>query len=424
MKKKKIGLMCIIIAGVVVLTMNSQALGKARYEGITLTYLATSPMVTSDLDREFEKLTGAKIEVITVSWPDLHPKLVTSFAAKSPTPDLYIAPDEWSGEFGKAGWFVPLEDHITEEDKTDVLQIAWDMYTYEGHLTALPQMVMPVIMFCNKKMLSEAGYEPAETWDEFVSQSKTLMATGMARFGITWPLLSGDDMSFDVFHVILLSMGGQLFDKNGNPVFNNKTGIEALQFFVDTLYKSRVASRTSVEVEKMESLRPFMAGENPYNLNWQFMYPITIDPEKSAVAEYSKYCLVPRKKSDISITGFVGGGALGINPYSKHIEAAIEYARFIVDKEKAIENFQKKGWMPWWKSFYVDPRGVAVEPQLPMLLKQMQRSTYRPSLSWYAEFAETMRTELAKAYLEERSPKDVLDSTAKIVKEKLEEYGW
>lgn len=391
------------------------------YEGITLHYLTTAPMVTADLDTEFEELTGCHIEVETVAWPDLHPKLVTALSAKSSTPDLFIMPDEWTYEFGKAGWLTPIEDYYTETELTNIMPAVREMYGYDGHLIAFVQMVMPFIMFYNEDMLNRAGFEPAETWDEFESQCEAMMDAEICKYGITWPLLSGDDMSSEIFYNILLASGAKIFDEAGNPVFNDDTGVETLQFIMDTLYTSKIASPTSIEVEKMESLRPFMAGENPYNLNWQFMYPITVS-EDSEIAEYSKYCLIPSEPG-VEITNLIGGGGFSINPYCEYKDAAAAYGKFILGY--ALKNFREKSWIPQWISVCESPETLEIDPQLPTILAQINKGFARSKLelSWYAEFNEIVRTGLAPAWGGEESAKVALDSTVDTVKAKLEEYG-
>jgi multiple sugar transport system substrate-binding protein len=279
-------------------------------------------------------------------------------------------------------------------------------------------------MFYNEKILTDAGFKPATTWDEFVEQCKTLQEKGIVKYGITWPLLSGDDISYECWASQFLSRGGTFFDEKGEPIFNNEIGVEALQFLVDSIYTLKIASPTSIEVEKMACLHPFMAGENAYNWNWQFMYPITKDPSTSKIVEYSKYCLIPSKPG-AKYTGFIGGGGISVNPYSKNKEAAIAYAKFITSKEHSLKLLKEKGWLPWWKSVYEMPEAKEIEPQLPIILKQLEKSFARGwlKISWYAEFAETIRLEISKAWLKEKTAKEALDSAVSAIKEKLKEYG-
>ncbi|HHY47993.1 MAG TPA: sugar ABC transporter substrate-binding protein [Firmicutes bacterium] len=413
-----------ILTGVLAITCVATAFSWAagrEFEGVKLTYVTTSPMVTSNLDKEFEKQTGAKVEVTTVAWPDLHTKLVTTFSAKSPNIDLFIFPDEWTEEFGKAGWYVPLERYLDSAEKSDISPAYIELYAYRGHLAGFPIMAMPMLLFYNEKMLSDAGFKPAATWQELKEQSIAMQKAGICKYGVTWPLLSGDDMSFDTFHTLLLANGGTLFDKSGNPAFNSEKGLETLQFIVDSLYSSKFASPTSIQVEKLESLNPFMAGENPYNLNWQFMYGMTTSSQTSAIWKYSKCTTVPSRPG-VAKTGIIAGAALGINPYSKHKEAAIAYAKFIFAKENALRNFKEKGWLPGWRSFYKDPDALATDPQLPIYLAQIEKSAVRPKITWYTEFAELMRLELSRAWLRECTPKKALEAAEQKVKAKIAQY--
>ncbi len=424
MYKSKIGLIALVSVAVsFTLLISSTALSQETqetYEGVELQYVTTSPMVTEGLDKEFEKLTGAKVNVTSVSWPDLHAKLVVPFATKQSVPDIFMFPEEWIGEFGEAGWFLPIENSLSKEEKAQLVPGVRNMYTYKGHLAAFAEMAMPVIMFYNKKMLDEGGFEPAKTWDEFANQSRTLKAAGMAEYGITWPLATGYTFSIEgPFTSMLLSQGGSVFDDEGNPIFNSELGVRTLQFIIDTLFELEIADPISMQADKRECLIPFMQGENPYNFNYQFMYAITTNPADSSIAEYSKYALNPGAPG-VDITGFAAGGALGINPNSKHKEAAIAYAKFITSKENVLTNFEKRGWMPWWSSFYDDPKALAIEPQLPILKAQLERSRLRPgaNYSWYPEFGKIMRLEVSRAWLDkEVTAKEALDDAVKKVSE-------
>jgi len=428
-KKEKINMRRLLVAVTIIVSLcvfiSQTVLAEKIFEGVELQYVTTSPSITADLDREFEKLTGAKVNVISVAWPDLHSKLVVPLASKQSTPDLFMFPDEWIGEFGSAGWFVPVDNYLTEGERSDLFAPAVALYTYNGQIVAWPTQIMMLTMFYNEKMLSKAGYEPAKTWDEFIDQSKAMQASGLAKYGTTWPLGPNSTLSFEgPFYSYYLSEGGSIIDEKGDPIFNNEKGVRALQWTVDTIFKFKIANPSSVEIDKRECLIPYMKGENPYNLNWQFMYPLTTNPETSSIAEYSKYCLVPVSKLGATVTGLSLGGAIGVNPYSKNKDAAIAYAKFITSKKNALKNFKEKGYLSWWNSFYNDPETRVIEPQIDILKTQLERSIPRPFKfnPWYAEYANIMGIEISKAWEEGISPKEILDNAVKKITELSNSY--
>jgi len=419
-----ISIILIIIAGIVGYFAGSQAapvvtVAKKPFEGVTITYLTTSPMVTPDLDRLFEELTGAKVEVVSVSWPDLRPKLVTALTTKSSDPDVYILPDEWVLEFGDNGWLEPLDQYIPKERLDDMLEIHRGMYTYKGHIIGAPIMVMPMIMFYNEKILRDAGFDkPPSTWEELLEMSTSLKEKGIVDYSITWPLLSGDDMLTDVFLTVLLSSGGRIVDEEGNPAFNDEHGLWALNFIVNTIYEYKIAPETSFECEKMEALRPFMTGENAFNINWQFMVAMARSAE-SKVAEYVRYAPIPVKKGETpKYTGLAAGGALAVNPYSDAKEAAIAYVLFITDPAFSLKLFAERGWLPAWKSFYENPAAKQIEPQIDVLLEQLSKSYARgwTGIKDWAKFSEIIRLTISKVWLEGVEPQEVLNSAAEQAK--------
>lgn len=428
-KKLKINMRNLLVAVAIILSLcvftSQTILAERIFEGVELQYVTTSPAVTADLDRAFEELTGAKVSVVSVAWPDLHSKLVVPLASKQSTPDLFIFPDEWIGEFGSAGWFVPIDNYLTEEEKADLFPPAVALYTYNGQTVAWVTQIMMLTMFYNEKMLSKAGYEPAKTWDEFTDQSKAMQASGLAKYGTTWGLGPNSTLSFEgSFYSHYLSEGGSIINEKGDPIFNNEKGVRALQWIMDTIFKFKIANPSSVEVDKRESLIPYMKGENPYNFNWQFMYPLTINPEASSVAEYSKYCLLPVTKLGATVSSLSCGGAIGVNPYSKNKDAAMAYGKFITSKKNALKNFKEKAYLSWWSSFYNDPETRVIEPQIDILKTQLERSIPKPFKfnPWYAEYSSMMCIEISKAWNERISPKEILDNVVKKITELSNSY--
>ena len=90
--------------------------------------------------------------------------------------------------------------------------------------------------FYNADMLKRAGIaQPPRTWDELVSQSKTLMSKGIAKFGLAgfwkaeWALMND-------FHFFIYTYGGQIVDRKGNLLFNKDPNtLAAMQEMVKLL---------------------------------------------------------------------------------------------------------------------------------------------------------------------------------------------
>ena len=385
-----------------------------------LKLVLTSPMITSDLDQEFEQLSGTKIEAESTAWPDLAPKYTTTFASKSDAFDIAMIDESFTSIFGKAGWYVPLDDLLSAQDRTKAIGAYIDLYTWQGHLVAMPYMAMPYMLFYNSKILSDAGLKPATTWDEMAKQSMQLKKAGVIDYGITWPLLSGDDMSSETWGVVLMSMGGKLFDDKGQPAFDSPAGLKALQFVIASLYKDKWANPASVEVEKQEALKSFMTGKDLYNVNWDFLYPMTIDSQQSSIADYSKLAPIPTSGNP-RYSSWISGAGLVVNPYisADRQKIARDYIKFIIRPDHALSLLKTKGWLSMWKEMYTNPEAIKINPYLLTLQAQLQKSAARPNAPWYREFNEILRLGLAPAFGGKMSAQEALDSVQAKVLERM-----
>ena len=81
-------------------------------EGVTVNIVTfTGPQIAEPLQRRapnFEKLTGAKVQVITVPFADFFNKLLTDFATGTNSYDATVFAPQWMGDFIEPGYLEPL----------------------------------------------------------------------------------------------------------------------------------------------------------------------------------------------------------------------------------------------------------------------------------------------------------------------------
>src|SRR3954471_10861414 len=125
MKKTATGVLSVLLASAAALLSGAaQAAGPQRFDGVDINVVTfTGPQIAEPLQRrapDFEKLTGAKIHVITVPFSDLYNKLLTDVATGTNSYDAFVFDPQWMGDFVPPGY---LED-LTARVKTDK-RIAW-----------------------------------------------------------------------------------------------------------------------------------------------------------------------------------------------------------------------------------------------------------------------------------------------------------
>ena len=149
----------------------------AQFEGVEADIVTfTGPQIAEPLQRrapEFEAMTGAKINVITVPFPDLYQQIFTDVSTGSNSYDGFVFAPQWLVDYVAPGY---LED-LTERIGSDA-DIQWDdvapffrdfSSTYQGSTYTLPLDGDFQMVYYRTDVLSEIGMEPPQTWDDYLA---------------------------------------------------------------------------------------------------------------------------------------------------------------------------------------------------------------------------------------------------------------
>lgn len=137
-----------------------------------------------------------------------------------------------------------------------------DRYTYDGTVYGIPYDAQPeAMLFYNPALFDEAGIDyPTNTWnwDDLLAAATKLTKTDnqgdVVQYGF-------DTTTWEYF---LYGGGGALVDDVRNPtqsLLDSQESIDAMQFYVDLMYTSKVmpsASRVWVGVERIRRSLPLV----------------------------------------------------------------------------------------------------------------------------------------------------------------------
>jgi multiple sugar transport system substrate-binding protein len=316
------------------------------YDGTELNFLiccATAPQFAALNKRseEFTELTG-----ITVNWADspfgeFQSKIIAEVTAGSPAFDLIAYVDAWGPSI--ENYLLPLEGHIEED--------GWDLENYpnayleagkgyrDGVRYGIPLRGHPFMMFYREDIFEELGLEPPTTWAELEEASEAILAAGLtdAEGSPIYPIsmyygIWGGQNIF-VWESMLWSNGGDLFDENYEPIFNNAEGVEATQRYIDFLNKG-YTSPSTVAFNEQEANAEYNQGRAAMFTGWWWMYSRGTDCESNPaeVCENAGFAKVP---------GWEGKGTssyghiwqTGINKFSRNQDAAWEYMKFFLNED-------------------------------------------------------------------------------------------
>ncbi len=170
-------------------------------------------------------------------WPDMRTKILADFAAGTP-PDLLEG--GWAQEFARAGYLQSLQPYIERDGQEMGFPADWVPNTVQNDLVngesyAIQNHLTSILLFYNRTMLSDAGYnEPPTTWDEFLKVAQATTQGNVFGFApnqvasYSWPWLLQNRVRY--------------YDPEQNVIdLDNEAAYEALQFQADLIHEHNVA---------------------------------------------------------------------------------------------------------------------------------------------------------------------------------------
>ena len=169
------------IAGAVFALASSMNAEAGEFDGVTVNIMTQTGAIQEPLQRrapEFEKLTGAKINVIAVPFSDLYQKVLTDWASGTNSVDAAVFAPQWMVDYVSGGYLEDLGPRIAKDPK-----IKWDEIgpffrnfsaTYGGKTYLVPLDGDFHMLYYRTDILDKAGLKPPKTWDEYLEVAKAL----------------------------------------------------------------------------------------------------------------------------------------------------------------------------------------------------------------------------------------------------------
>ena len=327
-------IIALLASSVLALTVPAFAQDKPL-AGSSITVLMPSPQ-GPNIAEDFEAETGIKVDLQTLSWDDIRPKLVTALVAGTAPADVTEFDWSWTGQFAAADWYMPLNDVIDEETIKDIG--VSKIFTVDGKLLGIPYTNDFRVMLINKKHFADAGItEIPKTLDALVTAAKQIKEKGIATYPVGLPLSATEGASTS-WYLLTKAFGGELFDKDFNPLFTapDSAGYKALAFELMLLKEGLVdpASTGLKDSQINESmfaqgLASIMISGEPGRLGQMN------DAKQSKVAGQVEAILVATESGETRSFGLPE--ALAIPKVSQNKEAAVAFVKWFTNRE-----FQKK----------------------------------------------------------------------------------
>ena len=316
--------------------------GGKPYAGTELTFLiccSDTPQFVAWKQRtkEFSELTGIEVEYAWEPWGSFKEKIATEGVVRTGEYDLVLWLDSWGPSFNY--FLLPLSDRLEAEeiDLQQFPQVYVDSVTLNDEVRGLPVRGHPQMLFYRQDILERLNLEPPTTWAELETVAKTITEKtdlyGIAAYYGT----QSNGQNLFVWMNYLWSNGGEIFDEDYRPIFNNSAGIEATQRYVDLL-RNKIAPPSSVTYNESEGARSLAQGESAMVITWWWRYAALTDKTQSAseVADNIGFAPPPGWSGKQTVN-YALQMPVGISAYSKDPDAAWEYLKWLTHPETERE---------------------------------------------------------------------------------------
>ncbi len=398
------------------------------FAGVTLNMI-DSPEGQTDamiaLENKCQEETGATLNVEVVPQDDVDTKMQTALSTKSSAYDIIGIDIIDLAKYDAAGWLTPLDGYIDDATKNDILPFALEGISYNGKILGLPWKSEFMVFVYNKKMLSDAGIaNPPATYDELIQDSKILKEKGIVEYPIAFTWAAGYEQISSDYNMFVKSMGGQLFDDSGKPVFNTGAGVKALQMMYDMINTYKIVDPAALTLKGGGTRRDIVMGGNAaFAFLWGTPLVTMNDPANSKLAGDFEIALAPDGGAGhISLAGPMG---MSISAFSQNKDAAWAMLKCIAGPEGEKSLFLADG-SPFGYASDLNDSDVQAKMTAAggaVTTEQAKYLAVRPALPYYADFSSALMDTVQKVLTNQVSVQQGLDDLAAKTLEIQAEYG-
>jgi ABC-type glycerol-3-phosphate transport system substrate-binding protein len=399
MKRK---LFTIIIGVVLLLTGISYADSGAT---VNFWMPGQEPTIKSTMEgilAQFQKENpNIKVNYTQIPWNEYFVKLNTAYSGG-------VAPDVlglgW-GQFGQLisqNKFLAFDKNSVKLNTKDLYDVALKEGSYRGKLYGLLLPEVRVFLY-RKDYFKEAGLnpnKPPRNWKELQQYAIKLTKRNgnrVERAGLDVATANGQQM----FSTMLWQLGGDLWDEDGQPLFNTKDGVKALTYLVDL--KNKYNTVIPSDVQSLTG-PVFMNGYAAM----AYMQTQALPQLEEKAGDKLGYALPTKEKTN---TALIAGTFLAVSATTKEKEAAVKLAEFLYSPNAMWDIYKGINFLPTRKS--LEARFIKDSPEKNKIFSAALKNSRGFNKSpVFTEANKTISLALEQAYYGRKTPKEALDDAA------------
>ena len=321
-------------------------------KGVTLNLLLeTVPDSTAlmEVAPEFEKLSGAKLNMEAVNYSLMHEKLVPSLTADTGTYDVLVVDSYWAGEFVTAKWIQPLDERI-KADNIDTSVYFPSLMQVNGQVKGttymLPFWHYAMGMLYRKDIVESPEFQAAykekfgrdwripETLEEFAEVAKwTKDQTG--RSGMAMAGQRADPVVMEATNYVF-SKGADFYNRETwTPTLDSPEGIKAITIYADLMKNAAQPGALGANFDDVANA--LKQDKAVFAISYLFLMPTLQDPKESQVVDKMAFARMPGKDS------LLGAWGWAIPTNAANPDCSWEFIKWAESKDVALKRAMAGG---------------------------------------------------------------------------------
>ncbi|MCQ4084904.1 ABC transporter substrate-binding protein [Streptomyces sp. RB6PN25] len=341
------------------------AAGTIEWEAAPITQGSNDPRQV--LIQAFEKA-YPKIKVNLISGATdtdtLRGTLTTQISGGSSTPDVYNGDVIWPAQFAHAGLASPLSDYLPSSYWSQFAPGLVSGATYQGKIYGSPLYADEGFLYYRKDLLAKAHLPVPTTWEQLVSESKTLQSQGLVKYGFVWEGGAYEGLTCNWTEFMSDAGGSTINSDASKATINSAASVKALTF-MRSLISSGVSPSSVTTMQEPQAMSTFDDGQAAFLRNWDYAYSNANTPQNSQVVGKVGVALPPTFAGQ-SGPGYsnVGGWNVYLNPHSKNVGASLAFIKWLASPAAQDILAGQYSEIPTNQSVRTDPAILAKNPVL------------------------------------------------------------
>nr|WP_318698235.1 MULTISPECIES: sugar ABC transporter substrate-binding protein [unclassified Roseofilum] len=358
----------------------------------------------NDLIAEFEaENPDITIRWVDVPWAAMESKILTAVAAQTAPDVVNLNPNFASTLAARQAW-LPLEERISEGDRSLYLPGIWKANTLNEMTFGLPWYLTTRITLHNQSILQAAGItEPPKTYAQLAQVAQQVKEkTGKFAFFVTFV----PEDSSEVLES-MVQMGVTLVDEEGKAAFNTPEGKAAFQYWVD-LYQKGWLPREVLTQGHRRAIELYQAGEVALLFSGpEFMNAISTNaPTIAEVTQSSPQITGNTGKINVAVMNVV------IPRQTDQPENALKFALFVTNPENQLAFTEAANVLPstvesvqeYQSELQSTPQSTPVETARLISSQQLDSAEVLiPAMKGLTELKQALYDNLQAAMLDEKT---------------------